>query len=164
MLAAVFSLFVFLTGQLGVSFAREVSSASMPSSTAITFSDISDRLGPFVNGPTNVNNGGEVATAISSGLQGMVFFDYDDDDDLDLFVCSQSPVTAALFENAGDGTYTDITDSAGLSGIIDCQGVTVGDLNNDGFVDIFLTGDFAKSGAFLFQNIDGTRFEDITCT
>ena len=73
-------------------------------------------------------------------------------------------MTATLFENAGDGTYTDVTDSVGLSGITDCQGVTVGDLNNDGFVVIFLTGDLAKSGTFLFKNIDGTRFEDITAS
>ena len=129
-------------------------------SSSVTFSDISDRLGPFVNGPTNVNEG----IGQSSGLQGMVFFDYDNDEDLDLFVCAESPVTAALFANNGDGTFQDVTDSVGLSGITDCQGVTVGDLDNDGFPELFVTGDLSKNGAFLYRNMGGSSFEDISAS
>ena len=129
-------------------------------SASVTFSDISDRLGPFVNGPTNLNE----ELGQSSGIQGMVFFDYDNDDDLDLFVCAESPVTAALFANNGDGTFQDVTDSVGLSGLTDCQGVTVGDLDNDGFPELFVTGDLANSGTFLYRNDGGTSFEDISAS
>ena len=139
----------------GVSLAQSDST-----STSVTFSDISDRLGPFVNGPTNVNEG----LGQSSGLQGMVFFDYDNDEDLDLFVCAESPVTAALFANNGDGTFQDVTDSVGLSGITDCQGVTVGDLDNDDFPELFITGDLSKNGAFLYRNVGGSSFEDISAS
>ena len=148
------------SSRAGVSLAQTMSDGDMTTSSAVTFSDISDRLGPFVNGPTNVNEG----IGQSSGLQGMVFFDYDNDDDLDLFVCAESPVTAALFANNGDGTFQDVTDSVGLSGISDCQGVTVGDLDNDGFPELFVTGDLSRNGAFLFRNVDGTSFEDISAS
>ena len=144
-----------LSGSAGVSLAQ-----MMSDNGGVTFSDISDRLGPFVNGPTNVNEG----IGQSSGLQGMVFFDYDNDGDLDLFVCAESPVTAALFANNGDGTFLDVTESAGLSGITDCQGVTVGDLDNDGFPELFITGDLSQNGAFLYRNVGGSSFEDISAS
>ena len=151
---------VVASSRAGVSLALEMSDGAgdKTTSSAVTFSDISDRLGPFVNGPTNVNEG----TGQSSGLQGMVFFDYDNDEDLDLFICAESPVTAALFANNGDGTFQDVTDSVGLAGITDCQGVTVGDLDNDSFPDLFITGDLSKNGAFLYRNVGGTSFEDIS--
>jgi len=123
----------------------------------VTFTEVSELLGPFINGPTSVNAGG------ASGLQGMVFFDYDNDDDLDMFICGSTGTPNALMENNGDGTFTDVTEVAGLSNLDGCQGVSVGDIDNDGFVDLYLGGDLIDSeGSYLYRNIDGSSFEDIT--
>ena len=126
--------------------------------SGITFSEVSDLLGPFENAPSDVNNGGP------SGLQGMIFFDYDNDDDLDLFICASAPKSNALMQNNGDGTFTDVTDAAGLTNVNDCQGVTAGDLDNDGFVDLLVGGDLGNTGYYLYRNVDGSSFEDVSST
>jgi hypothetical protein len=109
---------------------------------------------------------------------GVAFLDYDNDGHQDLlFVNSCSwpgiPVerpctqTLALYHNNGDGTFTDVTVETGLDQIMFGMGVTVGDFDNDGYPDLFITG---VGGNRLFRNVrsvgtDGKvrhRFEDVT--
>jgi enediyne biosynthesis protein E4 len=78
---------------------------------------------------------------------GAAFFDYDNDGWLDVLVLSSSrsgdpPPSASnrLYKNNRDGTFQDVTAKAGLFHTGYCYGVTVGDYNNDGFEDLFLTG------------------------
>jgi hypothetical protein len=91
---------------------------------------------------------------------GVAFLDYDNDGHQDLlFVnsCSwpghedrQQPVpTPALYRNQGDGTFTDVTRASGLDITLYGMGVTVGDYDNDGWPDLFLTG---VGGNRLFHN------------
>ncbi|HMC89613.1 MAG TPA: VCBS repeat-containing protein [Gemmataceae bacterium] len=105
---------------------------------------------------------------------GVAFFDYDGDGRQDiLFVNScfwpgyenrrQPPPTLALYRNKGDGTFEDVTASAGLAVTLYGMGVTVGDYDNDGWPDLFIT---AVGGNRLFHNEcnshGGRRFVDVT--
>ena len=97
---------------------------------------------------------------------GVAFLDYDNDGWLDILVLSGSrfgdpPATASnrLYRNNRDGTFTDVTEKAGLFRTGYAYGVTVGDFNNDGFDDLFLT--YWGQNALYRNNGDGT-FTDVT--
>jgi enediyne biosynthesis protein E4 len=66
----------------------------------------------------------------------------------------------ALYRNAGNGTFTDITTGSGLDTLTDYGlGATVGDFDNDGRDDVFIT---AVEGGRLLRNAGGNRFTDVT--
>jgi hypothetical protein len=97
---------------------------------------------------------------------GVAFFDYDNDGWLDILVLSGSrfgdpPPDASnrLYKNNRDGTFTDVTLKAGLFRTGYAYGVTVGDYNNDGFEDLFITG--YEQNVLYRNNGDGT-FTDVT--
>ncbi len=97
---------------------------------------------------------------------GCAFFDYDNDGWLDILVLSGSrfgdpPADASnrLYKNNRDGTFTDVTEKAGLLRHGYYYGVTVGDYNNDGFEDLFLTG---WDRNFLYGNNGDGTFTDVT--
>jgi len=99
----------------------------------------------------------------SSG--GIALFDYDGDGWLDIFVVSGTrfdgdppEVTNRLYRNNHDGTFTDVTDQAGLRRTGWGQGVAVGDYNNDGRLDLFVT--YWGDNALYRNNGDGT-FTDV---
>src|SRR3954447_7878165 len=77
---------------------------------------------------------------------GIAFFDYDDDGWLDLFVPGGSRIdgvpagaTNRLYRNNRDGTFTDVTRKAGLERVVWASGVSIGDYDNDGRDDLFLS-------------------------
>src|SRR5437879_4278743 len=97
---------------------------------------------------------------------GAAFFDYDNDGWLDILVLSGSrfadaPSNASnrLYKNNRDGTFTDVTQKAGLFRTGFAYGVTVGDYNNDGFEDLFIT--YWGQNVLYRNNGDGT-FTDVT--
>ena len=97
---------------------------------------------------------------------GVAFLDYDNDGWLDIFLLSgtrrEGPVEGAsnrLYKNNRDGTFTDMTAKAGLLRQGWACGVTVGDCNNDGRDDIFITG--WPQNILYRNNGDGT-FTDVT--
>jgi hypothetical protein len=97
---------------------------------------------------------------------GAAFFDYDHDGWLDILVLTGSrfgdpPSSASkrLYRNNRDGTFTDVTDKAGLFRTGYEYGVTIGDYNNDGFEDLFITG--WPQNTLYRNNGDGT-FTDVT--
>lgn len=73
------------------------------------------------------------------------------------------PPCLALYRNKGEGTFDDVTVEVGLNVTMYGMGVTVGDFDNDGYPDIFVTG---IGGNRLFHNVAGPggsrRFEDVT--
>src|SRR5437016_13862585 len=75
---------------------------------------------------------------------GCAFIDYDNDGWMDIFILSGTRIEGApegttnrLYKNNRDGTFTDVTERAGLQSVGWASGVCVGDYNNDGFDDIF---------------------------
>src|SRR5439155_23600943 len=66
--------------------------------------------------------------------------------------------TLQLYRNKGDGTFEDVTEKAGLKVKMYGMGVACGDFDNDGWIDVFITG---VGGNRLFRN-DGGRFVDVT--
>jgi enediyne biosynthesis protein E4 len=97
---------------------------------------------------------------------GIAFLDYDNDGWLDIFVPSGTRIdgstpaaTNRLYKNNRDGTFTDVTGQAGLTRNGWAFGVTVGDYNNDGFEDIFVT--YWGQNVLYRNNGDGT-FTDVT--
>jgi hypothetical protein len=97
---------------------------------------------------------------------GAAFLDYDNDGWLDILLLTGSRwdgappgATNRLYKNNRNGTFTDVTEKAGLSREGWFCGVTVGDYNNDGFEDIFITG--WPQNILYRNNGDGT-FSDVT--
>ena len=115
------------------------------------------------------------------------FFDMDKDGDLDLYVAnyiewnegiereckSQSgildychpdaynaPAKDVLYRNNGDGTFTDVSEEAGIHSVWgNGLGVTVGDVNDDGLLDVFIANDEMKNQLWMNQG-DGTFIDD----
>jgi len=140
------------------------------------------------------NNGDSTFTDVSSrsGLQthswttSAVWFDYDNDGRLDLFLCSFvdygldrhifcsdnklgrayyciprvfKPTPSYLFRNNGDGTFTDVTKPSGISKSLGkALGVVATDINNDGLMDLFVANDTVQN--FLFVNRGDGKFEE----
>jgi hypothetical protein len=97
---------------------------------------------------------------------GVAFLDYDNDGWLDLFVLSGTRLEGAppgttnrLYKNNRDGTFSDATQKAGLTRLEWASAVTVGDYDNDGFDDLFVTG--YGHNVLYHNNGDGT-FTDVT--
>src|SRR6185312_8840871 len=100
---------------------------------------------------------------------GVAWIDYDQDGLMDLYFVQSAatdiykpphPLRCALYHNNGDGTFTDVTEKAGLGGEGHYgQGVAVGDFDNDGFPDLYVTG---YGSAILYHNNGNGTFTDIT--
>jgi hypothetical protein len=97
---------------------------------------------------------------------GIAFFDYDQDGWLDLFVPGGSQlngagpgVTNRLYKNNRNGTFTDVTKQAGLERAVWASGVCVGDYNNDGFDDLFVS---CWGQNILYRNNGNGTFTDVT--
>ena len=97
---------------------------------------------------------------------GCAFIDYDNDGWMDIFLLSGTRLTGdppgatnRLYKNNRDGTFTDVTEKAGLKETGWASGVCIGDYNNDGFEDIFCT--YFGQNHLYRNNGDGT-FTDVT--
>ena len=97
---------------------------------------------------------------------GCAFLDYDNDGWMDVLVLSGSRVTGApegtstrLYRNNRNGTFSDVTAEAGLLRTCWAAGVTIGDYNNDGFEDIFIS---AYGQNILYRNNGNGTFTDVT--
>src|SRR6266550_4561606 len=100
---------------------------------------------------------------------GVGWIDYDQDGLMDLcFVQSAAtdiykpprPLRSALYHNNGDGTFTDVTEKAGVGGEGHYgQGVAVGDYDNDGYPDLYVTG---YGRAILYHNNHHGTFTDVS--
>ncbi len=97
---------------------------------------------------------------------GCAFIDYDNDGWMDIFLLSGTRLegdppeaTNRLYKNNRDGTFTDVTERAGMKAVGWANGVCVGDYNNDGYDDIFCTY-FGQNR--LFRNNGNGTFTDVT--
>jgi enediyne biosynthesis protein E4 len=99
---------------------------------------------------------------------GCAFFDYDNDGWMDIYLVNSGkcdffdpnpPLRNALYRNNRDGTFTDVTEKAGLLGGGYGMGVAVGDYDGDGLPDLYLT-QYGRS--ILYHNEGNGRFVDVT--
>jgi len=99
---------------------------------------------------------------------GCAFIDYDNDGYPDILLVNgedfpghphAGPATPKLYHNNHDGTFTDVTRKAGLAVPMFGLGVAIGDYDNDGFDDIFIT---ALGQSHLFHNNGNGTFTDVT--
>jgi hypothetical protein len=85
---------------------------------------------------------------------GSLFFDYDNDGDLDLYLTHDANQPNILYMNNGDGTFTDTSPFSGANIAAQGMGVDIGDVNNDGFLDLYITNLY--SNELLINDGDGT--------
>ena len=107
---------------------------------------------------------------------GVALFDYDNDGRLDIFLVNGAPLSDPtpkgtipqktgpkywnrLYHQKADGTFEDVTEKAGLQGTGYGMGVAVGDYDNDGFEDLYVT---AYGGNKLYHNNGDGTFTDVT--
>ena len=107
---------------------------------------------------------------------GVALFDYDNDGRLDLFVVNGADISDPsppgtipqksgpkywnrLYHQKSDGTFEDMTEKSGLQGVGYGMGVAVGDYDNDGFEDLFVTG---YGSNHLYHNNGNGTFTDVT--
>jgi enediyne biosynthesis protein E4 len=118
----------------------------------------------------------KLGSLLESTGGGCVWLDYNNDGLPDLYVTSGRPLEAGmhpyplkkmpaelphnhLYRNDGNGKFTDVTDTAGVAANIYGMAAIAADFDNDGFVDLFVTG-YGK--AILFHNRGDGTFEDVT--
>ena len=128
------------------------------------FTDVAPQAG--LTAPMVYGGAEHVTYIIESMGGGCAFLDYDNDGWIDIFILGGTRLegtppgaTNRLYRNNRDGTFTDVTDQAGLHSVGWATGVCVGDYNNDGYEDLFCTH-FGQNRLYR-NNGDGT-FTEVT--
>jgi enediyne biosynthesis protein E4 len=128
------------------------------------FTDIAAKAG--LTAPVVYGNPDKKKYILETNGCGIAFFDYDHDGWLDIFVPggtqlegAPSGTTNRLYKNNRDGTFTDVTRKAGLERAAWVSGVCIGDYNNDGFDDLFLS---CWGQNILYRNNGNGTFTEVT--
>ncbi len=157
---------LFLTIAAVVALASTFYSHVNAANTAIRFEDVTGRSGlDFTTNSSPTPNKNQPETMVS----GIGLIDYDNDGWLDIFIINGAAIPSLkkespkyynrLFHNNHDGTFTDVTEKAGLVGVGYDMGVAVGDFDNDGWEDIYVAS--VTKNHLYHNNGDGT-FTDVT--
>ena len=157
---------------LGATFGSAVAAAALPrfamaaSDTAYPFSEVPSSI----SGITWRHTAGispEKYLPESTGA-GCAVFDYDNDGWMDIYLVNSGkcdiftpaePLRNALYHNNRDGTFTDVTEKAGVGSGGYGMGAAVGDYNGDGFADLYVT-QYGRS--ILYRNNGDGTFTDVT--
>jgi enediyne biosynthesis protein E4 len=147
--------------------------AQAPQNSSIRFEDAT-----AASGIQFTHNFGaqKLGSLLESTGAGCVWFDYNNDGFPDLYVVSGKPLEGGihpyplknppvevphnhLYRNNRNGTFTDVTEQAGVAANLYGMAAIAADYDNDGFVDLFVTG---YGRAILFRNRGDGTFEDVT--
>jgi enediyne biosynthesis protein E4 len=141
--------------------------------TAGKFADVTSQLGVHFENRSSHTSKKYLPETMGAGV---ALFDYDNDGKLDIFLVNGAPLADPtpkgtipektgpqywnrLYHQKADGTFEDVTEKAGLQGTGFGMGVAVGDYDNDGFEDLFVT---AYGGNKLYHNNGDGTFTDVT--
>lgn len=157
---------------VAIAFAASTVQSPPPSPWSVTFTDIAERAG--LREPTIYGGVDRKRFIIETNGPGVALLDYDGDGWLDALVLSGTRLrdgsretatypaggepTNRLYRNRRDGTFQDVTDTAGVRRTAWSSSVCAGDYDNDGWLDLFMTS-FGSN--VLYRNNAG-RFEDKT--
>lgn len=139
---------------------------SSPPPSTIRFEDVTAKAGlNFITDSSPTPNKNQPETMIS----GVALIDYDNDGYLDIFLINGAAIPSLkkegpkyynrLYHNNHDGTFTDVTDKAGIAGDGYDMGAAVGDFDNDGWPDLYVAS--VTKNHLYRNNHDGT-FTDVT--
>jgi len=137
------------------------------------FTDVTASLGVHFRGLAAHTSKKYLMETMGSGV---ALFDYDNDGRLDIFAVNGAPLSDPtpkgtipqktgpqywnrLYHQKKDGTFEDVTEKAGLQGVGYGMGVAVGDYDNDGYEDLYVT---AYGGNKLYHNNGDGTFTDVT--
>ena len=131
----------------------------------VTFEDVAAKAG--LTDPTIYGGVAHNTYILETTGCGAAFIDYDNDGWLDVFLVNGTRLDAVdsqqhsnrLLHNNRDGTFTDVTRQAGLAIEMYGLGCTVGDFDNDGYDDIYIT---TVGSNHLFRNLGNGKFADVT--
>ena len=147
-------------------FAQRNTAKKPDSPSKVTFTDIRKPAGlTFLQDSTQT----EEKLYLETMGTGVGWLDYDQDGLMDLYFVQSGPtelykpdhpMRSALYHNNGDGTFTDVTEKAGVAAQNHYgQGVAIADYDNDGYPDIYVTG---YQRAILYHNNGNGTFTDVT--
>ncbi len=140
--------------------------AAGPVASTIRFEEVAERAGlHFLADSSPTENKNQPETMLS----GVALIDYDNDGYLDVYFVNGAAIPSLqkegpkfwnrLFHNNRDGTFTDVTEKAGVAGAGYGMGAAVGDYDNDGWPDLYVVN---VTGNELFRNRHDGTFEDVT--
>jgi hypothetical protein len=170
--AALFANVVLIAGA-SIGSPEQIQTTSAASATPGRFVDVTQRLGINFQHQASHTSRKYLPETMGSGV---ALFDYDNDGRLDIFFVNGAPLsdptpkgtipqkTGAkywnrLYHQKTDGTFEDVTEKAGLQGTGYGMGVAVGDYDNDGYEDLYVT---AYGGNKLYHNNGDGTFSDVT--
>jgi hypothetical protein len=151
---------------LGLPFISYAQRPSAPAKSGVTFEEVPAKT----SGITWVHNN---AHSLERHLPetvgaGCAFFDYDNDGWMDIYLINSgaadfytpaTPLKNALYHNNHNGTFTDVTDKAGVAGGTFGMGVAAGDYDGDGWQDLYVTS-YGRN--ILYHNNGNGTFTDVT--
>jgi enediyne biosynthesis protein E4 len=147
--------------------------AEQPASGPIRFEEVSSQAGIQF---THSFGAEKLGSLLESTGAGAVWFDFNNDGLMDLYVVSGKPLAKGmhpyplrhlpqmpphnhLFRNDGNGKFTDVTEKSGVGGDLFSMAAIAADFDNDGNVDLLVTG---YGRAILYRNKGDGTFEDVT--
>lgn len=155
---------VYLTMGAGAPVLSSESGASRPSGIRFADRSAGDAAKVVVRNSATPNK-----YQIETMIAGLGLFDFDNDGLLDIYVSNGAEIPGLektgpefsnrLLKNQGGFRFIDVTESAGVAGAGYSMGVAAGDYDNDGWVDLYVTGVNAN---ILYRNLGQGRFEDVT--
>ncbi len=137
---------------------------SMTNQAEISFQSVAEKL-PFQHGG--------LESGISDGMNSIVWFDYNNDGNIDIFIPNGVGQPNGLFENQGDGNFSDVGEATGINDVFGHTSALAIDFNNDGHQDVVLTGTGGlgslelsyprnESPMTLYKNNGDGTFSDVT--